>query len=381
MTNDLLARLSDTARAELLDRAAEHGGYLLASEVVELSGSDDVDGVVEQLGDDHDIVLVDDLSGEQEESVIVPTGFSGDPVRQYLNEAGRYELLDFEREQDLAKRYQAGLAAQAMLASRQTEYSAATRSRLTGLVHGGVQAKERLVRSNLRLVVPTARKYAGADLPMIEAIQEGNLGLIRAVEKFDHTKGYKFSTYAVWWIRQAIQRGLAKRGRTIRVPTTVWEHSGKVRRAEAQLRTKLGRDPEDAEIAAETGLTVERINEVRDALRPLTSLDRPVGEDGDASLGDLLHDPGSVDPSVDSVATDVRNRLAAALATLPERERLIIELRFGLGDEAPCTLEQVGAHVGLTRERVRQLEKEALGKLRAVAQAEGLQDALGALAA
>ena len=378
MTNDLLARLSDAARAELLDRAAEHGGYLLASEVVQLSGSDNVANVMEQLGDEHDIVLVDDLAGDREEAVVA-TGLSGDPVRQYLNEAGRYALLDFEREQDLAKRFQAGLAARRLL--ERGEVTDATRRRLAGIVRDGERAKEQLVRCNLRLVVPTARRYAGADLPMIEAIQEGNLGLIRAVEKFDHTKGYKFSTYAVWWIRQAVQRGLAKRGRTIRVPTTVWEHAGKVRRAESQLRTKLGRDPEDPEIAAETGLSVERINEVRDALRPLTSLDRPVGEDGDASFGDLLHDPESVDPSDDSVATDVRNRLTAALATLPDRERRIIELRFGLGDEAPCTLEQVGTHVGLTRERVRQLEKEALAKLRTVATAEGLQDALGVLAA
>ncbi|MDX1658577.1 MAG: sigma-70 family RNA polymerase sigma factor [Nitriliruptorales bacterium] len=383
MTTELMTSHSDAARSELFEHASERG-YVLVSELVALAdplahGDADVSDLVEEF-EDADVTVVDDRPVEDTEDTPLPTGLSSDPVRQYLNEAAQDELLDAQQEQDLAKRYAAGVDARDLLGTNQ-EFSAEQRARLRRIVAEGDRSKDRLIRSNLRLVVPTAKRYAGNDLPMIEAIQEGNLGLIRAVEKFDHRKGYKFSTYAVWWIRQAIQRGLAKRGRTIRVPSTIWEQSGKVRRAKSTLRTRLGREPNLEEVAAEAGLKPERVEEIDQALRPTTSLDLPVGEDGDISLGDLLPDTDGVDPELDTAASDVRHRLVDALATLPERERAIIELRFGLVDGETKTLEEVGNEVDLTRERVRQLEKSALAKLKNPAAAHGLDQVWDALAA
>ena len=381
-TIEQTSALSDTARAELLERAADRG-YILTSELAEfedpvLHGDVTLDDLVEE-ATDLGITVVDDRPDHEES--LIPFGLTTDPVRQYLNEAARFELLDKQQEADLAKRYQAGVRARELLDRHGDEMSDRRRATLIGIRSDGERAKETLIRSNLRLVVPTAKKYAGDDMPMIEALQEGNLGLIRAVEKFDHTKGYKFSTYAVWWIRQALQRGLAKRGRTIRIPSTIWEQSGKVRRARATLRTRFGREPTDEEVAAEAGLKVERVREIRDALKPTTSLDLPVGESGDSSLGDLLPDEEVSDPAMDTAVADLRSRLVETLMTLPERERAILELRFGLRDGETHTLKEVGEAVGLTRERVRQLEKAALAKLRDPSVQHGLDEMFSALAA
>jgi RNA polymerase sigma factor (sigma-70 family) len=382
MATELSATLSDAARAEVLDRAAERG-YVLASELTEFDdplvhADMDLEDLTDEAGE-LGITVVDDVSEAERE--IVPMGLSNDPVRQYLNEASRFDLLDAEEEADLAKRFKAGRAVGGGSGGRRTVVSPSDPERLAQVRGEGDRAKERLIRSNLRLVVPTAKRYAGSDLPMIEAIQEGNLGLIRAVEKFDHTKGYKFSTYAVWWIRQAVQRGLARRGRTVRVPSTIWEEAGKVRRAETTLRTELGREPDQIEVAEEAGLKPERVHEIKQALRPVTSLDLPVGEAGDISLGDLLPDLQVGDPGDDTTLSDLRARLVETLQELPERERTILELRFGLRDGETRTLEQVGELVGLTRERVRQLEKLALEKLRDPATRQGLEDMFDALAA
>jgi RNA polymerase sigma factor (sigma-70 family) len=382
VTHDLTGALSDAARAELVDRAAERG-YVLASELAGFADPLvhprlDVDDLTDEAAD-HGVTVVDDRGDEERR--VVPLGLSDDPVRQYLNEASRHDLLDAQEEADLAKRYGAGLVAGRLLDRPGPRPGAARRRRLEQVRADGDRAREHLIRANLRLVVPTARQYAGTDLPLIEAIQEGNLGLIRAVEKFDHTRGYKFSTYAVWWIRQAVQRGLARRGRTIRVPSTIWEQVGKVRRAESELRVELGREPDSAETGERAGLTPERVVEIRQALRPTTSLDLPVGEEGDLSLGDLLPDQSVGDPGDASTLSDVRARLVEAMRILPERERTILELRFGIRDGETRTLEQVGELVGLTRERVRQLEKLALQKLRDPATRQGLHDVFDALAA
>jgi RNA polymerase primary sigma factor len=294
---------------------------------------------------------------------------SDDPVRQYLNEVGRYALLTAEEEADLAKRYEAGLAARRRLVSR-TKLTPRRRAQLLSIVRDGAASKDRMVRSNLRLVVSQAKKWMGRGIDLLELIQEGNLGLIRAVEKFDHTKGYKFSTYAVWWVRQALQRGVSSKARTIRVPVHIWELSGKLRRVEIDLRQELGRDPTDEEVADKAGVPVDRLQEVRDALIEASSLDRPVGEDGDATLGDLLADAHALDPEDSAAERDVRERIEVLLADLDQRDRRILELRFGFVDGRSHTLDEIGAVFGMSRERIRQLERDALMRLR---QERGLQ--------
>ena len=380
MATDLLTGPSDAARTELLERATDRG-FVLSSELAEIHDPDvhgsDLSDLTEEVLD-LGIEVVDDR-GDRDDERIEAIGYSDDPVRQYLNEAGRYELLDAQEEQDLAKRYRAGIQALGLLDRERLPPEPS--ARLGSIVRDGEAAKEHLIRANLRLVLPTAKRYAGPDQPLVEVIQDGNLGLIRAVEKFDHTKGYKFSTYAVWWIRQAIQRGVASSSRTVRIPGSIWEQSGRVRRARSQLQMKLGREPNDDEIAAEADLTTERVQEIRDALRPVTSLDTPVGEGGEISLGDLLPDTEVNDPEVDSTVSDIRARLIETLTTLPERERTIIELRYGLRDGQVRSLAEVADEIHLSRERVRQLEKESLADLRDRASAQGLEHVFDALAA
>ncbi len=301
-------------------------------------------------------------------------GVTTDLVRQYLDDAGRHQLLDREEEADLAKRYQAGLAADELL--DRTTPTRARAARLRRISRDGRHAKETLTRANLRLVVPQAKRFAGRDLDLIELIQEGNLGLLRAVEKFDHTKGYKFSTYAVWWIRQALQRGVAANARTIRIPGHVWELAGRLRAAEMQLRQRAGVDPSDAEVAAEIGLSTERAQEIRTVMREPTSLDQPISEDGELTIGDLLPDADGEDPALAATEGDTVRRLRAALSHLDPRERLILVLRFGLDGQGPRTLDGIGAQIGLTRERIRQMQNRALDKLR---QSTRLQDLAGLL--
>ncbi len=357
---------SEGTLAEVLQRLAEERGFILTSELHRSVTADvDADTWIEEatvvlrgLG----IQLVDDVDAE-DASKPEPGGYgvSTDLVRQYLNDAGRHALLDKEQESDLAKRQQAGIAAHAMLDAGRCPVRTATR--LRKLVVDGERAKERMVQANLRLVVPQARKFAGRDLDFIELIQEGNLGLLRAVEKFDHTKGYKFSTYAVWWIRQALQRGVASKARTIRVPAHVWELNSKMRAAEGRLRQRSGLDPSDEQVAQELGTTADKVREVRSVMRELVSLDRPVGEDGSGSMGDLIADREQ-DPARDAQESDALRRIHDAMAGLEDREREILVLRFGLDGGDPMTLEAIGAAFGLTRERIRQMQNRALHKLR-----------------
>ncbi len=288
-----------------------------------------------------------------------------DPVRDYLNQAGNVALLDREEEQDLAKRYQAGVAADRMLQADDADrLTSERRARLLRIRRLGQDAKRRMVEANLRLVVNQAQKFTGHDLDFIELIQEGNTGLVRAVEKFDHTKGYKFSTYAVWWIRQRLQRGVAKRSRTIRVPASYYEQAAQARHAEEKLLVELGRDPSDEEIAEEAGLSVERLHTVRDGLDRTTSLDLPVGEDGDASLGDLLPDEEMTDPETEATEEDLRRRVREALESLDEHEQTIVRMRFGLDGGEPRTFVDIADELGFSREHTRLTHHDAVEKLR-----------------
>jgi RNA polymerase sigma factor (sigma-70 family) len=372
---------AEVAVEELLDRSSERG-YILLSElqelhVPELHGDTWVDDALTEIRA-QGLQVIDDVADDAPEDVIDHSAaVTTDLVRQYLNDAGRHQLLDKESEADLAKRYQAGIHADRMLGDPSLTRS--KKARLRTISRDGARAKETMVQANLRLVVPQARKFSGRDLDFIELIQEGNLGLLRAVEKFDHTKGYKFSTYAVWWIRQALQRGVASKGRTIRVPAHVWELYGKLRSAELRLRQSKGGDPTEEEIADEVGLTVQRVREVRDAMQELVSLDRPIGEDGDATMGDLIPDLAVVDPAASALEGDAVSQIEAALSDLEERERLILVLRFGLHGEEPQTLEEIGAHFGLTRERIRQMQNRALAKLRHPSRAHNLSGLLDVL--
>jgi RNA polymerase sigma factor (sigma-70 family) len=377
---------AEVAVEELLERSSERG-YVLLSELQELHlpelhGDTWVEDSIAEVRT-QGLQVIDDVADDAPEDVIDHSAaVTTDLVRQYLNDAGRHQLLDKESEADLAKRYQAGLDADRLLAD--PSLTRARRARLRRISQDGSRAKEIMVQANLRLVVPQARKFSGRDLDFIELIQEGNLGLLRAVEKFDHTKGYKFSTYAVWWIRQALQRGVASKGRTIRVPAHVWELYGKLRSAELRLRQQKGGDPTEEEVAAEVGLTAQRVREVRDAMQELVSLDRPIGEDGDATMGDLIPDLGVIDPAETALEGDALSQIEAALSELEERERLILVLRFGLGGQEPQTLEEIGSHFGLTRERIRQMQNRALAKLRHPSRAHnlaGLLDVLDRVAA
>ncbi len=365
---------------ELLSRAEERG-YVLLSEIDELhdqlegdlSGTTRAAEEVAGAARDRGLEVVDDLTDGEAipaDAVVAPSTTDG--VRQYLNAIGRVELLTAEEEVDLAKRYQASLAASQQLANgRSTGASAA---RLRRLTVDGDRAQERLVTANLRLVVSVARRYLGRGLSLLELVQEGNLGLMRAVEKFDHTKGYKFSTYATWWIRQALTRGTANKARSVRLPVHVHELVAKVRRTEFELLQVLGRDPSDEEIADTLGISIDRLRELRMAGREITSLDRSVGEDGDTTLGELVRDDDAPDPQTMAESQVARQQLIATLADLHERERGVMEMRYGLAGEEPRTLEEIGELYGVTRERIRQIERTVIAKLRHPAHADRLRD-------
>ncbi len=294
-------------------------------------------------------------------------GAPTDPVRAYLQEIGRTPLLTAEQEVDLSKRIEAGLyAAERIRRADQGEDrdAAAMRDLLGVVVVDGEYAKARMVQANLRLVVSVAKKFSHRGLPFLDVVQEGNLGLIRAVEKFDYRKGYKFSTYAMWWIRQAIGRGLAEQARTVRLPVHVNEDLAKLARAERELGQDLGRLPDAAEVAAAMGVEPARVDELRRWRRDPVSLDSPVGDDGETLLGDLIIDVDDAPASVAVEEEELLVQLRQALQVLAPREQSILRLRFGLDDGRPPTLDEVGRQIGLTRERVRQLEKQALAELR-----------------
>jgi RNA polymerase primary sigma factor len=298
-----------------------------------------------------------------------------DAVRLYLREIGRVPLLNAQREVTLAKAIEAGRLALEELAG-ETLPETSVKLALRETARRGEQARQDMMEANLRLVVSIAKKYAGRGMSLLDLIEEGNLGLMKAVEKFDHGRGFKFSTYATWWIRQAISRAIADQSRTIRLPVHIVEKLTKLRNVMPRLEQKLGRPPTIDEIATEAGMTTDRVDEILVACRGTLSLETPVGDEGDASLGDFVADRELDDPVETASRNIVRDEIRAILADLNERERRILELRYGLGVADPLTLQQIGVEVGLTRERVRQIEYEALEKLRTTIRSQRLRELL-----
>ncbi len=301
------------------------------------------------------------------------TSVMGDSVHTYLKSIGRRNLLTAEEEVELAKRIEAGLFAEHKLA---TESGLAKRYRadLELVAEDGRRAKMHMLEANLRLVVSVAKKYSDRGLSLLDVVQEGNLGLIRAVEKFDYTKGYKFSTYAMWWIRQAIQRGFADSARTIRLPVHVLEMLSKLSRVERDMHQRLGREPTPEELAVELDRTPDQIEELLRTSRQPISLDSTIGEDGETSIGDLIEDVDAPEASELVDRQLMADQLRHALDALTPREATIMSMRFGLYDGNPHTLDEIGKALGLTRERIRQLEKQSLSKLRHPSRAQPLLD-------
>jgi RNA polymerase primary sigma factor len=309
---------------------------------------------------------------EEELALKAPTS---DPVRMYLKEIGKVPLLTAEEEVDLAKRIEAGLFASEKLAgARKT--APAMRRDLEAIERDGQIAKRKLVEANLRLVVSIAKRYVGRGMLFLDLIQEGNLGLIRAVEKFDYTKGYKFSTYATWWIRQAITRAIADQARTIRIPVHMVETINKLIRIQRQLLQDLGREPSPEEIAKEMDLTPDKVREILKVSQEPVSLETPIGEEEDSHLGDFIEDCDAVVPVDAASFILLQEQLDSVLHTLSDREKKVIQLRFGLTDGHPRTLEEVGREFGVTRERIRQIESKTLSKLRHPSRSQKLRDYL-----
>ena len=308
-------------------------------------------------------------------------GSAADPVHTYLKEIGKVPLLTGDLEVELAKRIEAGNEAAAVLAAAEADpeghaLSIEERARLARDLRRGQQAKEALIEANLRLVVSIAKRYRNRGLAFLDLIQEGNLGLMRAVEKFDYTKGFKFSTYATWWIRQAITRALADQGRTIRIPVHMVETINKLVRISRRLLQELGREPSDPEIGEEMGITPDRVREIVKVAQDPVSLETPIGEEEDSHLGDFVPDSEAVAPSEAASLTMLRTEVEDILDTLTPRERRVLQLRFGLIDGHQRTLEEVGKRFGVTRERIRQIEAKALRKLRHPSRSMKLKDYL-----
>jgi RNA polymerase primary sigma factor len=304
---------------------------------------------------------------------------SADSVRAYLKQIGKVALLDAQQEVDLAKRIEAGLYAAERMRSTVVDNelaSAQLRRDLTWIVRDGERARSHLLEANLRLVVSLAKRYTGRGMAFLDLIQEGNLGLIRAVEKFDYTKGYKFSTYATWWIRQAITRAMADQARTIRIPVHMVEVINKLARVQRQMLQDLGREPTPEELAKELDMTPEKVVEVQKYGREPISLHTPLGEDGDSEFGDLIEDSEAVVPADAVSFTLLQEQLHSVLDTLSEREAGVVSMRFGLTDGQPKTLDEIGKVYGVTRERIRQIESKTMSKLRHPSRSQVLRDYL-----
>ena len=321
------------------------------------------------------------ISSNDEEDVPVYstaiTGATADPVKDYLKQIGKVPLLNAAEEVDLAMRIEAGLFAEEKL----SKMSAAEKSQQLGLdlqwvARDGQRAKSHLLGANLRLVVSLAKRYTGRGMQFLDLIQEGNLGLIRAVEKFDYTKGFKFSTYATWWIRQAITRAMADQARTIRIPVHMVEVINKLARVQRQMLQDLGREPTPEELSRELDMTPEKVIEVQKYGREPISLHTPLGEDGDSEFGDLIEDTEAVVPADAVGFTMLQRQLESLLDSLSEREAGVIRMRFGLGDGQPKTLDQIGDTFGVTRERIRQIESKTMAKLRHPSRSQSLRDYL-----
>jgi RNA polymerase primary sigma factor len=320
-------------------------------------------------------VLRDDDEDDAPVQQVVTAGATADPVKDYLKQIGKVALLNAEQEVELAKRIEAGLFAEERLNSGD-KIDMKLKRELWWIAQDGKKAKNHLLEANLRLVVSLAKRYTGRGMLFLDLIQEGNLGLIRAVEKFDYTKGYKFSTYATWWIRQAITRAMADQARTIRIPVHMVEVINKLARVQRQMLQDLGREPTPEELAKELDMTPEKVVEVQKYGREPISLHTPLGEDGDSEFGDLIEDSEAVVPADAVSFTLLQEQLHSVLDTLSEREAGVVSMRFGLTDGQPKTLDEIGKVYGVTRERIRQIESKTMSKLRHPSRSQVLRDYL-----
>ncbi|WP_031486388.1 RNA polymerase sigma factor [Streptomyces bicolor] len=351
--------------------AKKDDAELLEDEVLEETKVGDEPEGAESAG----FVLSDEDEDDAPAQQVAAAGATADPVKDYLKQIGKVPLLNAEQEVELAKRIEAGLFAEDKLANAD-KLAPKLKRELEIIAEDGRRAKNHLLEANLRLVVSLAKRYTGRGMLFLDLIQEGNLGLIRAVEKFDYTKGYKFSTYATWWIRQAITRAMADQARTIRIPVHMVEVINKLARVQRQMLQDLGREPTPEELAKELDMTPEKVIEVQKYGREPISLHTPLGEDGDSEFGDLIEDSEAVVPADAVSFTLLQEQLHSVLDTLSEREAGVVSMRFGLTDGQPKTLDEIGKVYGVTRERIRQIESKTMSKLRHPSRSQVLRDYL-----
>jgi RNA polymerase primary sigma factor len=373
------------ARKPVARKAGDEDGSLAASETdgdaatQDGDGKDEVDQAKVKPGEEESetagFVIRDDDEDDAPAQQVVTAGATADPVKDYLKQIGKVALLNAEKEVELAKRIEAGLFAEEKLNSGD-KIDMKLKRELWWISQDGKNAKNHLLEANLRLVVSLAKRYTGRGMLFLDLIQEGNLGLIRAVEKFDYTKGFKFSTYATWWIRQAITRAMADQARTIRIPVHMVEVINKLARVQRQMLQDLGREPTPDELAKELDMTPEKVVEVQKYGREPISLHTPLGEDGDSEFGDLIEDSEAVVPADAVSFTLLQEQLHSVLDTLSEREAGVVSMRFGLTDGQPKTLDEIGKVYGVTRERIRQIESKTMSKLRHPSRSQVLRDYL-----
>ncbi|WP_312018482.1 RNA polymerase sigma factor [Streptomyces sp. I05A-00742] len=355
--------------------AKKDADELLEDELVDETPTPGKGEEEEETGENKGFVLSDEDEDDAPAQQVAVAGATADPVKDYLKQIGKVPLLNAEQEVELAKRIEAGLFAEDKLANAD-KLAPKLKRELEIIAEDGRRAKNHLLEANLRLVVSLAKRYTGRGMLFLDLIQEGNLGLIRAVEKFDYTKGYKFSTYATWWIRQAITRAMADQARTIRIPVHMVEVINKLARVQRQMLQDLGREPTPEELAKELDMTPEKVIEVQKYGREPISLHTPLGEDGDSEFGDLIEDSEAVVPADAVSFTLLQEQLHSVLDTLSEREAGVVSMRFGLTDGQPKTLDEIGKVYGVTRERIRQIESKTMSKLRHPSRSQVLRDYL-----
>ncbi|MBB5835325.1 RNA polymerase primary sigma factor [Kribbella italica] len=338
--------------------------------------ADAVKPLEKELTEDQGFIVSEADETDEPEQQVMVAGATADPVKDYLKQIGKVPLLNAEQEVELAKRIEAGLFAEEQIGDAETKLKEKVKDEYEWISEDGRRAKNHLLEANLRLVVSLAKRYTGRGMLFLDLIQEGNLGLIRAVEKFDYTKGYKFSTYATWWIRQAITRAMADQARTIRIPVHMVEVINKLARVQRQMLQDLGREPTPEELAKELDMTPEKVIEVQKYGREPISLHTPLGEDGDSEFGDLIEDSEAIVPAEAVSFTLLQEQLHAVLDTLSEREAGVVSMRFGLTDGQPKTLDEIGKVYGVTRERIRQIESKTMSKLRHPSRSQVLRDYL-----
>ena len=354
-------------RPEVPDGPADLGDPETQQPSAEADGGDE--------DEDEELLVLTDDEDDRPVARMAIAGATADPVKDYLKQIGKVPLLNAGQEVELAKRIEAGLFAEEKLAESQ-RLNTGQRADLEWVAEDGRRAKDHLLEANLRLVVSLAKRYTGRGMLFLDLIQEGNLGLIRAVEKFDYTKGYKFSTYATWWIRQAITRAMADQARTIRIPVHMVEVINKLARLQRQMLQDLGREPTPEELAVELDMTPDKIVEVQKYGREPISLHTPLGEEGDSEFGDLIEDSEAIQPGEAVSFTLLQEQLHSVLDTLSEREAGVVSMRFGLTDGQPKTLDEIGKVYGVTRERIRQIESKTMSKLRHPSRSQVLRDYL-----